>query len=316
LSADLSRDAPDATLWQTAGAMVQDGDPEDAAAAVGFAGPRRRIVVAGAGPVLPYLASLMPGWRVGRAAGGAAPDLTLSRSGGRFLLDGEALPDGPMTAADPAMAAQLTMIALAVCYMRQAPELIQVHAAAAAFAGRVVAFLGDTRAGKTNLAVHLAQLGHRLYGDDRLLLRLDPAARSESAVQAVGLGLSPRVRLPLPRDAGAEFARFVAARSVLTLEQRAILALRPGEIAPLGEAAPLGALIVLARRDGAVTALCPARADVAMRSLLSNSLAPHLEPDELVGRVAALVSGRPCFTLEYGRARAAAGLLAERFGSD
>lgn len=296
--------------------MAQDSYPEKDSAVVGVAGPRRQIIVAGAGPVLPFLAHLMPGWRIEPAAADAVPELTLRQTGTGFHLEGEGLPDGPATAKDPATAAQLVMIALAVCYMRQVPDLVQVHAAGVKLAGGVVALLGDTQAGKTSVALHLAGLGCRLYADDRLLLRLGAQDASEPTVEAVALCLAPRVRLPLPRDAGDGLARLVAERTVLRLKDRAVLSLQDGQVAARGEAAPLAALVQLQRRDtaGSVT-LQAASTSETLRALLSNCLAPRIDPEELVVRAAALVSVIPCFVVDFANSGDAARVIIHRFGS-
>lgn len=293
--------------------MAQHSHPEQAAGAISVAGPCRPIVVAGAGPLLSDLTALMPGWPIEPAATTAPPDLTLQRTDEGFQLDGEGLPDGPATAGDPALAAQLVMIALTVCYMRQLPELIQVHGAGVKLGTGVVALLGDTQAGKTSVALHLTQLGCRLYGDDRLLLR--PSGQ-DASVEAVSLSLAPRVRLPLPADVSEDFTRLIAVRSVLKLKDRAVLCLRDGEVAARGEAAPLVALVRLHRRDAtAATNLQAAATAETLRALLSNCLAPGFEPQELVARAAALVSATPCFTIEFASSRDAAGVLARHFGA-
>jgi len=296
--------------------MVQDHTPERFEGAIAVAGPRRQIVVAGAGALLSCLCSLMPGWRFGPATTDAVPDLTLRPIASGFQLEGDALPDGPTTANDPAMAAQLVMIALALCYMRQMPGLIQVHAGGVRLSTGVIALLGDTQAGKTSVALHLAQLGFRLYADDRLLLRLGGPSASGPAVEAVALCLAPRVRLPLPADAGDNLARLVAERTVLKLKDRAVLSLPDGEVAARGEAAPLAALIRLQRRGSAgVTTLRAASAAETLRALLSNCLAPGIDPQELVARAAAEVSAMPCFTIDFANSRDAARVIARRFGS-
>lgn len=296
--------------------MVQDSYPEKNRGAIGVAGPRRQIVVAGAGPLLPYLSSLMPGWRIELAKTDAVPDLTLRRIGGGFQLEGDGLPDGPAPANGPAMAAQLVMIALALCYMRQVPDLVQVHAGGVKLSTGVIALLGDTQAGKTSVALHLAQLGCRLYADDRLLLRPGGPDVPGPAADAVALCLAPRVRLPLPRDAGDDHVRWVAERTVLKLKDRAVLSLRQGEVAARGEAAPLAALIRLQRRDAAdATTLRAAPTAETLRALLSNCLAPRVEPQELVARAAALVSATPCFTIDFASSRDAARVIARHFGS-
>ena len=93
-------------------------------------------------------------------------------------------------------------------FTRQGEGLVCLHAGAVRLGPALVLFIGDSESGKSSLSLHLAAAGHRFFGDDRILLDL-----SAEPVTGLCLGLAPKVRLPLPPEAGEAFTRFVAART-------------------------------------------------------------------------------------------------------
>ncbi len=90
--------------------------------------------------------------------------------------------------------------------LRSDPDLLCLHAAAAEFAGRLVVFPNGRRAGKSTLAAALAEIGHRLYTDDFLPIRVDGQAQ---AFLGLANGVAPRIRLPLPTGFSDAFHAWV-----------------------------------------------------------------------------------------------------------
>jgi hypothetical protein len=163
------------------------------------------------------------------------------------------------------------------------------------------------------LAIHLAAAGHRLFGDDRLAVRLADG-------HGLCLGLMPKVRLPVPGDAGPRFAEFVDAYTELEGDGVAYLKPLATEAARFGDAAPIAALVLLERVDGAEVALAAVSPAEVVRVLVENVHAPHIASRDLVPRLAALAAKISGYRLRFSSSRLAAerlaGLLTGRVPSD
>jgi hypothetical protein len=130
--------------------------------------------------------------------------------------------------------------------------ILPLHASAVSIDGRCVAFTAAQGSGKSTLAAHLAARGVPLVADDVLAVEVDPA-RGRRPLARPGVS---RLKLDLQAlESLGEVRAGCAAASAsppaaAPHEKREWLAPRP-----CGEAMPLGALLVLARRGG-----CPAAA--------------------------------------------------------
>jgi hypothetical protein len=187
--------------------------------------------------------------------------------------------------------------------------LVCAHAGAAKVRGGLVVVLGASFAGKSSVALHLAAAGHRLFGDDRLAIRTADA-------RGLCLGLMPKVRLPLPDDAGARFREFVAAYTELESGGAAYLKPWSAETARFGDEAAIGALVLLERGSGAKTALVRATRPEIVRALVENVHAPHLRAQDLLERLAALAAAVPAYRLRFRSSRLAAQRLAALSGGE
>ena len=275
------------------------------------AGPTAPLKVEGPAALAPLFPLLLPGWHLEPGGNGAA-DLTLGQGAAGFDLRGAILPEGHMACGEFLQAADTLANALLTCYAAQSPDLFQVHASAIAMKGRVFAFLGESLAGKSTLALHLAAQGERLFGDDRLLLRLPQ--ESDGPATALGAGLGPRVRLPLPAGSGAVLQDFVEDRRREDHDGAAFLSMAPGEIARLGEGAPLGAMVLLARGESEAVRLDDARPAEILQAVLTRSVAPHIAPENLVKRLDLLLRRVPCYHLRYPDSRSAAAFVRASLG--
>jgi hypothetical protein len=203
--------------------------------------------------------------------------------------------------------------ALVSAFIARDPGLVCAHAGAAEVAGGLVVVLGESFAGKSSVALQLAAAGHRLFGDDRLAIRTADA-------RGVCLGLMPKVRLPLPADAGVRLREFVAAYTELEGDGTAYLKPWSAETARFGDAAPLAALVLLDRAPGATVALDRATPSEIVRALIGNVHAPHLGSRDLVARLAELAALVPGYRLRFESSRLAAdrlsSLLTGRAGPD
>lgn len=190
--------------------------------------------------------------------------------------------------------------ALIAAALRQTRDTISLHAGAACFSRGAVVVLGPSMAGKSSVALHMAANDGRLLGDDSVAIADD---------RALSFGLAPKLRLPLPADAGRLFIRFAGARIRRTQSGIAHLHLRRGEAARFGQDAPLRGIVILKRGEEGAPRLLPAERSATMRALVTHGFAPQFGAAALVTRLAALASRTPAYTLEFSRSREAARAL-------
>ncbi len=270
--------------------------------------PTGAVSVAGYG----VLAALMPDclldWplRPGRA-GDPAPAVTVA--GGAVIAS--VLPGGRSESGDPLVLANALAGALTAQIPLAAPAWVQVHAAAALDrAGRLELFLGASGAGKSTLALTLARRGRRLFADDRLALRC-----ADAQIEGMALAVAPKLRLPAPPDWAAS-ADWLEARTTLRRDGLVYLRLDSGELARLGETAPVARLILLDRTAaGATEEFGPAAPAQALAALLPQCFAPRLSAGELLAWAQRLVATLPSLRLSYGAAARAAEVLEAAEGS-
>lgn len=277
-----------------------------------FSGPHRPILVAGAAPLVAEFPYLMPGWpssAMASDAGAGPADLAVEPLARGFALHGAHLPEHPMLVDDTFQAADTLRSGLVIYYMDQDQDFFQIHASGAVLGDGVVAFLGESMAGKSSIVMHLAALGQRIYSDDRLMVRASDSEAGEGRAKCVGLGLTPKLRLPLPADAGEHFAAFVEQRTGTVREGKCHLALSAEEIADHGETAPLKALVLLNRGPDKTLKLLDGQRGPTMQALLTRSMAPRLSSETLLRRVRLLAQQVPCYGLEYASSSEAANLI-------
>jgi len=184
--------------------------------------------------------------------------------------------------------------------------------------------VGDSLCGKSTLALQLARRGARFFGDDRLLVA--PAGlEGRPEPTGIGLGLTPRMRLPVHEGAGGALAAFVEGNAVvehMDWQGNPIIAYVDLErdtfdAAPFGTTLPLSAVIIPERRDDDPDVLdlsLGSKGDTAL-TLMRQSTAPGMDAKGHVAAVALIVGGVTCLRLVYGSSAAAADLLVERFGT-
>jgi hypothetical protein len=193
--------------------------------------------------------------------------------------------------------------------MEQLGAFAMLHAGSALIDGRLVAFPGRSKSGKSTLALQLALRGHVLGGDDRVLV--GPLGGG-AAVDGVLLGLNARMRLPVDARAGSRFIRYVEERRLAAPRLSPLLgfiAPRPQEMAPFGQRAPLAALIVPVRGEAGGVVLEPASFSDIMRLLLEEFYAPHWTAAELTQVAHALAQAVPAFVLRFDDSAKAAAAL-------
>lgn len=264
-----------------------------------FVGAERRFTVDGDDiPALAReLARLLPGWpfSIGETSGEA--DIVISHAAGGYVVHTKIAGCDALPAIDLMDAGYQTTSALFLLAASTGPHQFVVHAGAVDVGCGLVAFAGDTHAGKSSLALHLAAAGRRIFGDDRIILSVPPVAPGRRAT-AMALGLARKVRLPLPQDFAPAAVAYARAHQVgQTVEDVVYLDAAPGEAAPFGERLPISALVLLDRRPDAVMAFEAVGAAETVRRLIGLTMGPHLTTQALLAALALLASTVPVLRL-------------------
>jgi hypothetical protein len=274
-----------------------------------FAGVAEPIVLAVDTPdaalLVGHMDVLTPHWpRAPLPVPARAADVVLTRDGGEYRL-GVARYDAPDYAFDQALAAANGAVGgLIGTLIAQAREAVALHAAAIVTPLGAVVLLGDHNAGKSTLSVALAAMGTGFVADDRVVVVERPGG---FAVR--GLGIVPKLRLPLPDEAPAEFRAYVVAHAAGDEGTMQLVAVPPA--GGFGQDWPLAALVVL-ERGALAPALQPLGQAGLLRRLVTLGFAPHLAVADRLARWQAL-SALPAYTFRYTSAFTDAGVLQEAF---
>lgn len=255
--------------------------------------------------VLEALARAMPGWPITtRPAAGASPELYVYRDADS-LWQSEPGTTGEFALPSPASAACSLVAELLSMRLERDPDLLGLHCGSVEINGRLALFPQSSKAGKSTLAVAFAAAGCRVFGDDVLGL----TAQGDG----VGMGVAPRLRLPLPTSFALEFSRYTE-RHAGPEDDRYRFVLPPqGGLAQSGDVRPVGALVLLERVAGPdvepdVVPLSPGE---GLLQLLCQNFAHETPPQALMARLLPLMQRVPCLLLRYGEPLAGARYLAQ-----
>lgn len=189
-------------------------------------------------------------------------------------------------------------------YIDEHPDRLFVHGAAVEIGTGVTLFPALGRVGKSTLTVALAATGCRVHGDDVVPIRIADG-------HAIGLGIEPRIRPPLPTDASAGLRDFVQSHVGPTYRNRQYVCLGPEQLVPLGAETPIRSIVLLERRaDTPATLREVSPADALERIILQN-FARELPAGDILDTLHRVVEGARCLALSYGRVEDAAQLLQE-----
>jgi len=255
-----------------------------------------------------FLPSVLPGWSFIVAPDNSqSPIISLTQAANSYVLEGDLLPE-PLTRNDMVDAICALVAELIRAYVHQDDRLLCLHGAAAEFAGKLVIFPSQYRAGKSILSACLAAAGVPLFCDDVL-----PISRTESRGIAPGLAL--RLRRPLPDNLTADSLRFIEAHNYLQGEHYMYLNLDDSLMASRGEALPIGAFVLLEREAGTTTMLEDVSEAEILRQVIWQNFAREAEAQKILDALSRLVAESQCFRLRYDRAEDAAWLLQQEFNS-
>lgn len=252
---------------------------------------------------------ILPGWAfsVGPLAPGVEPVAVIRRAErGRYRIatlgrpGEERLFDSVDTVCD-------LIVELSLDLHRSGDWPMCLHAAAIEIAGRLVIVPNIRRAGKSTLTACLALRGYRIFSDDFF-----PVSRSpEGCLVGHATGILLRLRLPVPDSFGDGFRSWVAHNPGDGNRRYKYLALP--DVPAHGTARPLGAMVFLDRREGAVPHLAPMATAEAVAALLHQNFAREVHSGTILATTEALFRAIPACRLTYGSAEEAAALLGDRF---
>ena len=184
---------------------------------------------------------------------------------------------------------------------------ICLNAGAVEINGGLVVIVGDLLAEKSSVALHLSVLGYRLFGSEQIAISLG----SDSIGTCVGL--TPKVRLPLPYDCGDAFREFVEGYSSMQNEEVAYLKLWDREAADFGESAPVSALVFLDPRKAARSSIeLDLNCDFVCK-MASIAYAPHVNTSLLRSSLTQFVENIPSYILRFTSGREAAALISKEW---
>ncbi|NNJ76117.1 MAG: hypothetical protein HKP56_13270 [Anderseniella sp.] len=187
-------------------------------------------------------------------------------------------------------------------------EYFTLHCAAVRLGDGVVLFPGGHRAGKSLLTVALAAGGHMVFGDD--VVAIDPAGN-----KALALGMLPRIRLPLPPQAVGQTLRdFLDTHAILGDVEQQYLDLEAGQLAEVGKALPIKAIVQLKRLNKAGSAsLEGVTHGAALRALIRQNYSTGMPASSVFDHLHKIVSGASCHRMTYHRVEDAVSVLEAAF---
>lgn len=213
------------------------------------------------------------------------------------------------SAADAWEAAHWIIAAALGAEAEAAPGHIVLHAAGLRGTAGATVIAGESHAGKSSVAVHLAARSRPLLGDDRLIL--DAGANPPTAT---AIGLARKVRMPLPPDFAPDALAYARTAAQPGGGGADLLRWNPVIDLPAGTADPITRMIILSRD--------PSRQNTAWESLPAVEAVSTLLPlcgrhagdaQTLVAMIATLARRVPVARLTApNSAMAADALLEER----
>ncbi|HEY9081116.1 hypothetical protein [Magnetovibrio sp.] len=189
--------------------------------------------------------------------------------------------------------------------------MLTLHAAGVRMGGGadagLVVFPSTHASGKSLLTTALGAARHRVFADDQL-----PIVPGTPTL-GVSPGFLPRVRRPLPDDLDDKLAEFIRGHAGPTSDQFRYVDLNADAMAPRGEKAPIKAVVLLDRRDGATPTLTPASESAILKACILQSFGRTLNALEVLDHLHAMIQGIDGYTLSYADAQDAVAVLSEAF---
>ena len=272
-----------------------------------FEGLSRPVQLEQGGRLLPYLAGVFARWPFREISGKGYPEpgIFVREEQAGFRVHAIDTDESGLYRDEVDLACGL-VVHLNRDWLNEHPHLLCLHGAAALFGGKLVVFPNTYRSGKSVLSGCLAAAGVRIFGDD--ILPIEPESN-----RGLGLGLAPRLRLPLPDGLGVETRRFVERRRGVDNKRYLYLRLDERLLAKYGDQAEIGSFVLLDRSPGAEASIKRVGEGILLKRLVLQNFAHDVPVDETLARLHALVAEAGCYRLTYSDPDEAVALLNSRF---
>ena len=192
-------------------------------------------------------------------------------------------------------------------FLRDHPDQLCIHGAAALFEPGLVVFPAVQRVGKSVLTVDLARRGVPIYCDDVLPVGIESR-------RGFALGILPRLRPPLPPDVSPALRAYVEAHSGPGQGNRLYVTIPDDVLVPYGAVAPIGGVVLLERESGVKASIADVDPAEALEAIILQNFALEAPAERVLDTLHDIVSRASCRRLRYGRAEDAAALLIDTFG--
>jgi len=235
------------------------------------------------------------------------PVVTVRRDGNGYRVHADWLIDPPRYSNPVNLACGLA-VNVNRAMLQGSDSYLCLHGAGVEIGGRLVVLPNYYRAGKSALTVSLAAAGARVFTDDILPVLPDGSG--------MALGVSPRLRLPLPEAMGTRSLRYTERRRGAANSQYLYLALEPHEQARFGDSSRIGGFVLLDRRESGGASLTPASNGEVLKQLVLRNFARQVPVAASLDRLHGLVRSAACYRLAYANGDEAVDLLMERFAGE
>ncbi|MDH3228181.1 MAG: PqqD family protein [Alphaproteobacteria bacterium] len=178
------------------------------------------------------------------------------------------------------------------CWMEECADLVGITAAAARFGNDLAVFVGGPQSGKSLLVSCLSVSGHTVFADS--ILPISTATR-----QGIGLGIAPRLSLPLPDMFSGPLRTHVERCVDRCGPDLGYLRPHEADMAAFGDRASIGAFILLDRVNDSATALRPAAASTLLKRLLLGSFDALPSTRTTLALLHEMVTDTPCYRLTW-----------------
>ncbi len=271
-----------------------------------FEGISRPVEIEGGRAILPVIRSVFRYWpfrEVGDDAG-TAPIVSARKDGSGYRVH-TGWRDDPPRYSNPVNLACGLGVQVNRALLEEQEAHLCFHGAALEIGGRLVLLPNYYRAGKSTLTACLAGAGARVFTDDILPVRPDGAG--------MALGISPRLRLPLPDAMGVRSRRFVERRRGAANKQYLYVEMNGGEQARFGETAPIGGIVLLNRHDSRPASLEPASEADVLKQLVLRNFVRQMPAATALEKLHGFVAASICYRLTFSDGDEASDLLMKRY---
>jgi len=274
-----------------------------------FADLRGPVVLTGCANLSGIIGQLLRGWNITPYEGphDVEPVICIEKIGTSFVRSSRWL-DQPIGFEDPVDAVCDFFVDLVKAYLDTATGMMCLHGAAARFNDGLVIFPSTYRSGKSTLSVELARRGVPIFSDDVL-----PIENNRNF--GVAPGILPRLRRPLPDQAGSGFLNFAKSRLSATSERYQYIDLHNYELASLGETAPISGIVLLERDDAYAPELLHAKESDIVKNIILRNFSKNVAAADVLDRLIEVSWQADTHILKYATVEQAADLLCERFGT-